>query len=196
MRILAGMCAAVWMLAGSAGAASMSAKERQHLVAHLEMTERWLEDETAHLSRAQLEYRSSPEKWSVIDVLGHLNLAEPVYWKQLHDALKSEPSGKKPQITDADVLWYGIDRSERQKTSADKVPKSGPADLATRLDAFRKLHAEMLEYARTTDDDLRGHVIGEEGADAYQWLLVISTHVQRHILQIREIKADRGFPKS
>lgn len=28
----------------------------------------------------------------------------------------------------------------------------------------------------------------------YQWLLMISTHSQRHILQIREIKDAAGFP--
>ena len=53
----------------------------------------------------------------------------------------------------------------------------------------------MLKYARTTNDDLRGHLVEREGCDAYQWLLLISTHGQRHILQIREIKADPGFPK-
>ena len=31
--------------------------------------------------------------------------------------------------------------------------------------------------------------------DLYQWLLMISTHAQRHILQIREIKAHPGYPK-
>ena len=30
--------------------------------------------------------------------------------------------------------------------------------------------------------------------DVYQWFLMISTHSQRHILQIREIKADPKFP--
>ena len=43
--------------------------------------------------------------------------------------------------------------------------------------------------------DLRGHVVEREGCDAYQWLLLISTHDQRHILQIRETKADSKFPK-
>jgi hypothetical protein len=32
--------------------------------------------------------------------------------------------------------------------------------------------------------------------DVYQWFLMISTHSQRHILQIREIKAASGFPKN
>jgi hypothetical protein len=31
--------------------------------------------------------------------------------------------------------------------------------------------------------------------DVYQWFLMISTHAQRHILQIREVKAHKAFPR-
>ena len=31
--------------------------------------------------------------------------------------------------------------------------------------------------------------------DLYQWFLMISTHSQRHIMQIREVKAHKDFPK-
>jgi hypothetical protein len=68
-------------------------------------------------------------------------------------------------------------------------------DVKTGLDIFLKVHREMLEYARTTNADLRSHFVERESSDAYQWFLLISTHDQRHILQIREIKADPKFPK-
>jgi len=54
----------------------------------------------------------------------------------------------------------------------------------------------MLACAKTTDDDLSGRIVEREGCDAYQWLLLISAHVQRHVPQIMEIKADRRFPHS
>jgi len=174
----------------------MTKLERERLVAHFEMTNKWLEDEVQHLSPAQLAYHPGPDQWSVIDVVEHLRLSEPIYWQEFHEALKGPPSGKKPPATDNDILWYGVDRTVRQKTTPDKVPKNERDDLATRLAALRRLHAEILEYARSTSDDLRGHVIEKEGIDAYQWLLGISAHAQRHILQIREIKASAGFPKA
>jgi hypothetical protein len=34
----------------------------------------------------------------------------------------------------------------------------------------------------------------EGNQDVYQWFLMISTHSQRHILQIREVKATSGYP--
>ena len=52
----------------------------------------------------------------------------------------------------------------------------------------------MLNYVKTTKDDLRNRTVERQGCDAYQWALLISTHEQRHILQIREIKADPKFP--
>jgi hypothetical protein len=66
--------------------------------------------------------------------------------------------------------------------------------MADALASFARLHATMTEYAVTTKEDLRGHMVPEWGVDAYQCLLEISTHEQRHILQIREIKAEPGFP--
>jgi hypothetical protein len=55
----------------------------------------------------------------------------------------------------------------------------------------------MIDYVKTTNDDLRAHSFGSYGAsiDSWQWMLEISTHSERHIQQIREIKADPYFPK-
>jgi hypothetical protein len=178
-----------------AQAAFLTPLERQRLVAHLEMTGSWLVDEVFGLSPAQLRFRPAPGAWSIMEVVEHLTVAEPIYWRQLREAMKTPPSGQKQPGTDANILWYGIDRTQRQKAVAAEEPKGQLRDLGTGLDAFRRLHAEMLEYARTTEEDLRSHVVEREGSDAYQWLLLISTHEQRHILQIREIKANLKFPK-
>jgi hypothetical protein len=124
-----------------------------------------------------------------------LVVAGPIYWQDLRKAMKAPPSSQRRSGTDADVLWYGIDRTQRQKAVAAEEAQGQWRDLRAGVDAFRKLHADMVQYARTTDDDLRSHVVEREGSDAYQWLLLISTHEQRHILQIREIKADPKFPK-
>ena len=53
----------------------------------------------------------------------------------------------------------------------------------------------MMQFARTTEEDLRGRQYLTASQDLYQWFLMISTHSQRHILQIREVKAHKDFPK-
>ena len=169
--------------------------DRQRLVAHLEMTESWLVSEVSGLSPAQLTYRTTPDSWSVTDVVEHLAIAEPQYWKQLRDSLKQPASGEKIEATDAGILWYGIDRTNRQRTGEARVPHGTFKDLASSLEAFRKLRGEMMQVAKTSKDDMRGRKLLEGNMSVYQWFLMISTHSQRHILQIREIKAHAGFPK-
>ena len=178
---------------GTSFAAPLTMQERQRLIAHLDMTASWLTDEVSDLSPGQLAFRRAPEAWTILEVIDHLVVVGPIYWQDLQNALKA-PGGRKSPATDADILWYGIDRTNREKAIPSEVPK-GLRDLQAGLDAHRKLHARLLQYVRTTDDDLRGHIVERQGCDGYQWALLISTHEQRHILQIREIKADPSFPK-
>ena len=173
----------------------MSTGDRQRLVAHLDMTEAWVVSELEGLSEAQLAWRPSPDAWSVKDVVEHLGIAEPQYWEQLQKSMQAPATGYKPETTDAAILWYGIDRGNRQRTGEARVPDGRFKDAAAALASFRKLRATMVEQAKTSQDDYRGRKLTEGNMDVYQWFLMISSHSQRHILQIREVKAAAGFPK-
>jgi len=59
----------------------------------------------------------------------------------------------------------------------------------------RILKAEPMP--KKTQDDLRGHSIEHpllNQLDAYQWILLIAAHSERHTAQIEEVKASPGFP--
>jgi hypothetical protein len=113
----------------------------------------------------------------------------------LQKAVRAGPRTESLSGRDANILWYGIDRTHRETAIAPENPKGRLRDVQAGLEAYRKEHARLLQYVQTTKDDLRGRLVERQGCDAYQWALLISTHDQRHILQIREIKADPGFPK-
>jgi hypothetical protein len=172
----------------------LTASERGRLVAHLEMTGSWLIDEVSGSSPARLDFRPSPDAWTIMQVIDHLVVVGAIYWQDLQAAIKAPATGRASQMSDADVLWYGIDRSRREQAIPSEVPKGQLRDLNAALAAYRVHHARLLHYVRTTADDLRGHIVGRQRCDAYQWALLISTHEQRHILQIREIKAHPAFP--
>jgi hypothetical protein len=178
----------------SVAAGPLSAGERQRVLAHLEMTEAWLLSELAGLSDAQLAYKMTPASWSIKEVVEHLAIAEPQYWTQLQDSLK-QPLGYKSESTDAAILWYGIDRTNRTTTGEARVPTGQFTTLQASMDSFRKLRGTMTTFARDTQEDLRGRQLKGGNMDVYQWLLMISTHSQRHIMQIREIKAHGSYPK-
>ena len=179
----------------SPGAAQMTDLERERLVAHLEMTASWLIEEVTDLSPAQLAFRRAPDTWSILEVLEHLVIVGPIYWDDLQRSVKGPPSGRNLAAGDAVILWYGINRSYRERALTSENPRGDLRELAPGLAEYRKNHARLLQYVRTTKDDLRDRVVARQGSDAYQWALLISTHEQRHILQIREIKADQKFPR-
>jgi hypothetical protein len=175
-------------------AAPLTALERQRLIAHLDMTERWLADEVSGLSPAQLAFKTRPDAWNITQVVDHLVVVGPIYWQDLQKAMKGPASTRLKSDSDEDILWYGIDRTNREKAIPSEVPNGQLTDVRHGLDEIRKQHAQLRQYIATTPDDLRGRVVERQGSDAYQWALLISTHEQRHILQIREIKSDRRFP--
>lgn len=184
----------VLMLRAVPAAAQLTDLERQRLVAHLEMTASWLEDELSALSAAQVNFRPSANAWTILEVLDHLVVVGPIYWKDLQGATPVA-SARAGMMNDVDVLWYGIDRTNRETAIKTEVPSRKLRDVAAGLAEYRKHHTRLLEYVRTTRDDLRRRIVDRQNSDAYQWALLISTHEQRHILQIREIKSHAKFPK-
>ena len=183
-------------LVSSVSAGPMTVGERQRLVAHLEMTEAWLESEVNGLSDAQLKFKMTPESWSVEEVVMHLAIAEPQYWSQFKESLAKPANPEfKPQATDAQMLWYGVDRTQRTTTGEARVPRDQFPNMKASLASFKKLRVEMMKTAKESQDDFRGRQFLTASQDLYQWFLMISTHSQRHIMQIREVKAHQSFPK-
>jgi hypothetical protein len=188
---------AVFIVAAAAipaGAPPLTELERLRLVAHMQMTASWLEDEVSGLSAAQAAFRPSATSWTILEVLDHLVVVGPIYWGDLQSA--TPVAGRAGMMNDIDVLWYGIDRTSRETALKTEEPSRTLRDLQSGLTAYRRQHAKLLEYLRTTNDDLRGRLVARQNCDAYQWALLISTHEQRHILQIREIKVHPKYPKS
>ena len=183
------------LVLASSSAEPLKEPERQHLIAHLTMTESWLADELRGLSAAQQAYRPSKDAWSILNVVDHLAVAEPQYWQSLRGSINNPAPPAGSHVSEAAILWYGIDRSQRQRTAEAREPKGQFADVSQAFAAFRKLRQEMLQYAQSTADDLHAHRYLDSDMDLYQWFVMISAHSQRHILQIREIKAGPGFPK-
>lgn len=177
-------------------AGPMTPGDRQRLVAHLEMTEAWLDSEINGLSDAQLKFKMMPQSWSVEEVVMHLAIAEPQYWDQFKESLKKPANADfKPQATDAQMLWYGIDRTQRTTTGEARVPRDQFPNMKASLASFKKLRTEMMKTAKDSQEDFRGRQFLTASQDLYQWFLMISTHSQRHIMQIREVRAHKSFPK-
>jgi hypothetical protein len=139
----------------------------------------------------------TPESWSIKDVAEHLAIAEPQYWTNLEASHEGAGQGRLEARGDrrADALVRHRPHQPTEDGRGARAARQFPSAQAS-LASFRKLRATMLAAAKASQEDFRGRPFMGGGQDVYQWFLMISTHSQRHILQIREIKADtRDYPK-
>jgi hypothetical protein len=88
-------------------------------------------------------------------------------------------------------------RSARFQAPEPVRPKHQTATPQELLSQFFASRKRSLEFAETTQD-LRSHCVDSpfgKCTDAYQWLLLLSGHSERHTAQLLEVKADPNFPK-
>jgi hypothetical protein len=193
--------AAALLLTGSAMAASITEQERSALVSQFEETAGKFKAAVAGLSEAQWNYKAAPERWSILECAEHIALSEESLRQLVGMTLKrpaaEEGRAERPK-RDAQILKSLVDRSQKAQSPERLQPKRRFATLAVAEAAFNEQRQRNIEYEKTTQEDLRGHATQHpvfKEMDAYQWLLLISAHSERHTLQILEVKADPGFPK-
>jgi hypothetical protein len=105
---------------------------------------------------------------------------------------------KDSAAVDAKILKSVVDRSKKSTAPEALVPAGKLAGPAASAAAFREKRDAILGYVRTTQDELRGHYLAGPGGtmyDPYQFLLLLSAHTERHVEQIKEVKADEKYPK-
>ncbi len=179
---------------------TLSDEDRAKGVAYLEKTRQGVIDATKGLSDAQWKFKAAPDRWSVAECVEHIALAEEYILGEVSSKVMTAPAGAADRDyakIDAGVLAMIPDRSHKAQAPAPLVP-TGRWTPSEALDHFLKSRAKTIEFLKTTPD-LRAHVTDQNplGApmDAYEFVLFIGAHSERHTKQILEVKADPNYPK-
>jgi len=189
------------MLAFSTSNDPINEKERKVAVSSLTETRDQLLESVKGLSEAQLKFKPAPDRWSVEECLKHIAFAEMGLWQMCEGTLKQPANPEKRseiKMTDEDLVKKMQDRSTKVKTSEQMEPQNIPFKSADEaLTSFKENREKLISYVKTTTDEMRNHVTTTPMGmvDAYQILLFISAHSNRHTQQINEVKADPNFPK-
>ncbi|MGZ5286006.1 MAG: DinB family protein [Flavisolibacter sp.] len=187
--------------AGRIHSDSLPGKERKILVSDLKDTKKDFLQSLRGLSEAQLNFKSSPESWSIKECAYHIALSEGNLWKWAEDALKQKPNPEKRteiKLADADFMQKIRSRENKVKTFASYEPVNASyKTLDEAMDDFKTRRADLIRFAKTSTGNMRDHVVeGMMGMmDTYQMILVLSGHTARHTAQIEEIKQHPSFPK-
>ena len=190
-----------FMLSFSVRDSVLTKKERKYAKEHLKETKKDLLKTVDGLSAAQLAFRVDSSRWSVEDCVKHIAMAEMGIWKAIQDGLSQPANPEKRaeiKMTDEVLVKTIQDRSAKFQAPAELQPKNTPFKSAEEaLNSFKESRNKLISYIDDTQEDLRNHVITFPVGtmDAYQLVLLISAHSNRHTQQIKEVMADPNFPK-
>ncbi len=190
------------MMAAIGNAEPLTRGERDRALSHLHATRKMFLDSIAGLAKAQWRFKPASDAWSIAEIAEHIGLSEEsisqlVFMKVMKSAPQTQHRTQEQKAKDRQVLEMFPDRSQKFQ-APDFLRPRGKWDNQEMLAAdFKKARDQMIAYVRDTRADLRSH-FGEHPAierlDAYQWILSMSAHAERHVKQIREVKAHDGFP--
>lgn len=188
-------------LAGTLNNTSLSGKERKSAINLMKDTRSDVFKSVKGLSDAQLNFKPTPDRWSVKECVYHIALSEKNLWDLLEKTMKAPANPERRaeiKITDEEIIAGVESRDKKVKTIETLEPKNAPyKSVGEALESFKNYRTDHIKYMKSTTEDLRNHVVQMSFGwlDCYQLCLMIAAHSTRHSKQIDEVKADPNFPK-
>ncbi|MEO6230579.1 MAG: DinB family protein [Ferruginibacter sp.] len=189
------------MFSFSTADTELTSTERKKAVEEMTQTKDHLLNVLKGLSAAQLNFKSSPESWSIAECTEHIAISENNIFAMIDGLLKTtaDPSKRDSvKMTDDQVLAMIVDRSHKVKTIKSFEPTGKYGSHEATLKDFLEKRKEHINFVKRTKEDLRNRYqqLPFGTIDGYQVLLFMSAHTGRHIKQIEEVMADENFPKN
>ncbi|MBT8285180.1 MAG: DinB family protein [Flavobacteriaceae bacterium] len=175
-------------------------EERNFAVNELTQAKKQLMNVLDDLSDEQLNFKPSEADWSVAEGVEHLAISENAFHDMLTASLEAaaDPTRREEvKMNDEQLLTMIRDRTNKVKTSEPFEPSGKFGSYEETLDALLTKRAEHIEYLKTTEDDLRNHYgqLPFGTIDAYQMILFMSGHMDRHVAQMEEVINHEDFPE-
>ena len=185
-------------LASSAFAQTQEDKDKA--LKYLESTKQGVIDATKGLSVAQWNFKSAPDRWSVAEVMEHIAAAEDFIRGNITENVMKAPARSETEdvkMLDDMVTAKIPDRSVKAQAPEPLKPTNRFGSPDGSLKHFLESR-QTTEAFLTSHNDLRDHAAASplgKKLDAYEWVLFLTAHSERHTKQILEVKADPNFPK-
>lgn len=180
---------------------SVTPMDRDRAIKYLQTTQANVLEATKGLSEAQWNFKPGPDRWSVAEVLEHIAAAEDFLFELITQKVMTAPArpeGDDPKAIDEFVVAKIPDRTNKVQAPEPLKPSKRFGSPEASVKHFLESRSKTINFVETRPD-LRAHAIDSpfgKKLDAYQWLLFISAHSERHTKQILEVKASPDYPKS
>lgn len=174
--------------------------DRKYLLDNLIRSKAELIAETKNLTKEQWNFKESPDRWSINQIVEHICLWEVVQQDQISTSLRIGPI---PGFTDyrPDSVFIERDTDRSNKTATTEYSKPftygvplGNNDGQNNMIWYTTMTNESIDFLKKTDVNLRVHYIYFV-ANIHQRYMGFFQHTFRHLGQIREVKKHPKYPK-
>ena len=174
----------------------MSEDERNLLVEMLETSRERVRAAIETVPEELWRRKPADGGWSAAECAEHLVLAEESFLDIIRNRVLASPTDPVFAVQlkgkDGVVVQAMQDCSVKHATFDFLMPKGAMADRRIAVDEFLRRRSGTLHYVRECSEPLHHHAqeLGPLGLiDAYQWLLLIAVHSERHVPQIQSAAA-------
>jgi uncharacterized damage-inducible protein DinB len=201
MKRLVSVLLVILFVGAAAYAQSLAPADRERAVKYLEATRKNILEATKGLSEEQWNFKPAPDRWSVAEVTEHIVATEDMLFGMVTEQVMKappRPAGEDVKAIDELILTKVPDRTNKAQAPDALKPTNRYGSPEAALKHFVESRSRTINFLEKTDD-LRAHATDSpfgKKFDAYEWILFISAHSERHTKQINEVKADPNFPKN
>jgi hypothetical protein len=167
--------------------------EREKALGLLNRSRQTLLDAVHGVTDEEARWKPEPDRWSILEYVEHLAVSDDELIALIKRSLatparpetEAERRERETKIRETPVP-RGANHAPQMLRPHDRF-----ATLSAAVAAFLAARERSIEYARSTQDDLRSHftdhsVLGP--LDGYQWLVGNARHAETHAAHIRELR--------
>lgn len=172
--------------------------DRQFTIDQFNRTRDELVKETENLTPAQWAFRESAERWSIGEIVEHLALWEIIWAREISMGSRSKPQPELNKTTRPDSYYSDFIMETNPHVAADIAIPTGFIKGKDNLTFFLSRREQNLAFLKKTEADMRAHfelTATPNPRNMHQVYIYQWGHVDRHLRQIRKVKADSSFPK-
>jgi uncharacterized damage-inducible protein DinB len=182
--------------------AHMTTEERTKVLHWLDESRQEFLASIDGVSEEQWKWKPAPERWSVGETAEHIVLAEAMLFENVRKAMSSPANPAWEEQTKGKtefIVKVMAPRLGKAQAPEPIVPRNGLTQAQVR-ERFEQQRAEIVKFTSDTNLALKEHTVVHPfpvfgTLNAYQWLIYVPLHTQRHDKQIAEVKATAGYPK-
>jgi uncharacterized damage-inducible protein DinB len=155
----------------------------------------------SNLTEAQANFRLDENQWTIAEIVEHVSIVNDGFLRLTHKLLKEAEATPMPPKADLNLGHTSLDENGQQQGAFQApervLPQGGVriedslAKMRLSLDGLAEIRSR-LEAIDLSEQMFPHPFLGP--INAYQWMVLLGEHEDRHRGQIERLKAAAGFP--